>query len=706
MLYTNMTKKIFLVLTVLFLFHGIIGTNVLAETVVKVGVYQNIPLTFIEENGEVKGFYIDILEHIADSEDWQIEYVPDTWAVCLDKLKKGETDLLGVIAYSVERNKYIDYTYESVLTEWGQIYTNKNARIESILDLRDKKIAVLQADMHYLNLKNLMSQFGINCRYVEAFEYEDVLMLTERGITDAGLVSHFYGMQYERKYHINKSAVILSPQKLYWASPKEKNPKLLHVLDNQLRQLKNDEQSVYYQSLNRWFGVQAKSEIGKWVKWFSIGAAALLALFFGVNVVLRSKIKASTKELSAQTEALTAEIEHRKQAEKERAQLEAKLQRAQKMEALGTLAGGVAHDLNNILSGLVSYPELLLLDLPQDSPLRRPILTMKDSGEKASAIVQDMLTLARRGVAVTEAVNLNRIIEDYMKSPEFETLMDNHPDVRFQMDLQNDLLNIAGSPVHLSKTVMNLAANASEAMPNGGLVRVVTKNRYIDRPVRGYDDVQEGDYVVLTMTDSGVGIPPKDIERIFEPFYTKKVMGLSGSGLGMAVVWGAVKDHQGYIDVQSTEGKGSTFKLYFPVNREKRISEKPVLTIDALMGSGQSLLVVDDIAQQREIASEILLKLGYTVNAVASGEEAVAYLKQNPADLLVLDMIMEPGMDGLETYRKVVQIKPGQKAIIASGFSETDRVKEAQRLGAGAYVKKPYTLEKIGMAVKVELGRK
>jgi len=706
MLYPNMMKKIILALGALFIVQGITCTNISAKTLVKVGVYQNKPLTFIEENGEVKGFYIDILEHIADEEDWQIEYVPDTWAACLDKLKKSETDLLGVIAYSVERNKFLDYTYESVLTEWGQIYTNKNVRIESILDLRDKKIAVLQADMHYLNLNNLMSQFGINCRYVEAFEYEDVLMLTERGICDAGLVSHFYGMQNERKYSINKSAVILSPQKLYWASAKEKNPKLLHVLDNQLRQLKKDEQSVYYQSLNRWFGVNAKSEIGKWVKWFSIGAAALLALFFGVNVVLRSKIKARTRELSAQTEALTAEIEHRKQAETERAQLETKLQRAQKMEALGTLAGGVAHDLNNILSGLVSYPELLLLDLPQDSPYRRPISTMKESGEKASAIVQDMLTLARRGVAVTEVVNLNRIIEDYMKSPEFDTLMDNHPDVRFDMELQDDLLNIAGSPVHLSKTVMNLAANASEAMTNGGLVRVVTENRYIDRPVRGYDDVQEGDYVVLTITDTGVGIPPKDIERIFEPFYTKKVMGLSGSGLGMAVVWGTVKDHRGYIDVESTEGKGSTFRLYFPVIREKTIPEKPALTLDALMGSGQSLLVVDDIAQQREIASDILMKLGYTVNAVASGEEAVAYLKQNPADLLVLDMIMEPGIDGLETYRKVVQFRPGQKAIIASGFSETDRVREAQRLGAGAYVKKPYTLEKIGIAVKFELGKK
>ncbi len=679
------------------------SAQVQARDTIKVGVYQNMPLTFIEPDGAIKGFFIDILEHIAAKEGWEIEYDPDSWSECLRKIMKGDTDLLGVIAYSVERNKYIDYTYESVLTEWGQIYTASDSGIESILDLRDKKIAVLQADMHFLSLKRLMDQFGIPCRYIEAFEYEDVMMLTELGICDAGLVSQFYGTQYERFYDIGKSAIILSPQKLYWAAPKAKNPEVLLTLDLHLRRLKKDEQSYYYQALNKWFGVDTDSTYTFWIKWFGIGAGALLLLFLGASLVLRSQVKMRTRELFTKTEALQAEIQQREQAEKEREQLETRLQRARKMEALGTLAGGVAHDLNNILSGLVSYPELMLIDLPPDSPLQRPIRTMKDSGEKAAAIVQDLLTLARRGVAVTEVVSLNRIVRQYLLSFEFKKLKADYPAVRFETVLAKDLLHITGSPVHLSKTLMNLVSNAAEAITGIGHVTIETESRYVDRPISGYDDVEEGDYAVLSVTDDGIGISSDDTERIFEPFYTKKVMGRSGSGLGMAVVWGTVKDHQGYIDVQSTQGQGTRFALYFPAVREEVALPKPKSTIADLTGNGERILVVDDIRQQREIASDMLEKLGYKVATAGSGEEALAYLRRRKVDLLVLDMIMEPGMDGLETYRQVLAIHPGQKAVIASGFSETQRVREAQRLGAGMYVKKPYTMEKIGQAVREQL---
>ena len=388
----------------------------------------------------------------------------------------------------------------------------------------------------------------------------------------------------------------------------------------------------------------------------------------------------------------------------EKQKLEAHLQKAQKMEAIGMLAGGVAHDLNNILGGLVSYPELLLLQLPDDSPLRKSILTIQRSGEKAAAVVQDLLTLARRGVVVTEVVNLNVVVDEYLKSPEHEKLQSYHLGVHIKTHLEKESLNILGSSTHLSKTVMNLVSNAAEAMSEGGALTVSTENRYIDRPVRGYDDIKEGDYVVLTVSDTGTGISPDDMEKIFEPFYTKKKMGRSGTGLGMAVVWGTVKDHNGYIDVQSAEGKGTTFTLYFPVTR-KSVEEKSEISLKDYMGKGEAILVVDDVEEQRKIASGMLKELGYSVVSVSSGEEAVEYLATHKVDLLVLDMIMDPGMDGLDTYKKILEIRPGQKAIIASGFSETDRVKEVQRLGAGAYIKKPLLLEKIGIAVKEELGK-
>jgi len=396
-------------------------------------------------------------------------------------------------------------------------------------------------------------------------------------------------------------------------------------------------------------------------------------------------------------------FQERIRSEKESVKLIAKLQRAQKMEAIGTLAGGVAHDLNNILSGIVSYPDILLMDMPSDSPLRKPMLTIQKSGEKAAAIVQDMLTLARRGVAVNEVANLNQIISEYLQSLEHAKLSSFHPNTEFETEFETNLLNIMGSPVHLSKTIMNLVSNATEAMPDGGTVYISTENRYIDKPIQSYDDVKEGDYVILSVSDTGIGISSEDIEQIFEPFYTKKVMGRSGTGLGMAVVWGTVKDHHGYIDVKSKKGTGTSITLYFPVTRKKRTKDESLLSITDYMGKGELILVVDDVEEQREIAAIMLRKLGYSAISVSSGEEAVEYMKNNSADLIVLDMIMDPGINGRETYEKIINLHPNQKAIIASGFSETENVRVVQKLGAGQYIKKPYTIKKIGIAVRDEL---
>ncbi|MCK5100587.1 MAG: response regulator [Desulfobacteraceae bacterium] len=412
--------------------------------------------------------------------------------------------------------------------------------------------------------------------------------------------------------------------------------------------------------------------------------------------VLEQRVLERTQELLMVNTELKNEIYEREKAQN-------KLNHTQKMEAIGTLAGGVAHDLNNVLSAQVGYPELLLMDLAEDSPLREPILRIQESGQKAAAIVQDLLTMARRGVVVTDVINLNQVIDSYIQSQECEKLKQFYPDIIVKSNINTDLLNIMGSTIHLFKTIMNLVNNAAEAMPQGGNIIISTQNLYIDKPINGYDTVNEGDYVVLSVSDTGTGIAPADIEQIFEPFYTKKVMGRSGTGLGMAVVWGTVKDHKGYIDVQSTENFGTTFTLYFPITRKEISEQQQNLPIEAYMGTGESILIVDDVKEQRKIASDMLSRLYYLVASVASGEQALDYMEKNSVDLVILDMIMEPGIDGCETYKQISKLHPEQKAIITSGFSETGRVKETQRLGAGEYIKKPYTLETIGLAVKREL---
>jgi PAS domain S-box-containing protein len=402
-------------------------------------------------------------------------------------------------------------------------------------------------------------------------------------------------------------------------------------------------------------------------------------------------------------EGIARDITDRKRDEQQRQELDRRIQRAQKMETIGSLAGGVAHDLNNILSGIVSYPDLVLMQLPTDSPLRHPLESIKSSGLKASAIVQDLLTLARRGVTVSEPVRLNDLIVSYFNSPEFLKMKSFHPRVKIHTDLDEHLMHIMGSPVHLSKTIMNLVSNAAEAMPDGGAIAIATRSGYVDHPIKGYDHVQPGEYTLLSVADSGLGISPEDQARIFEPFFSKKKMGRSGTGLGLAVVWATVHDHKGYLDLQSRPGQGTTFTLYFPATRQAPSVRRRPPEVEELCGQGEKILVVDDLAQQREIATAILTRLGYAVVTAASGEEAIQYLQHNCVDMVLLDMIMDPGIDGLQTYERIWSEKPRQRVIITSGYSETERVKKALQLGARRYLKKPYTLETLGLAVKEEL---
>ena len=388
----------------------------------------------------------------------------------------------------------------------------------------------------------------------------------------------------------------------------------------------------------------------------------------------------------------------------EKRKLENQLHRAQKMEAMGLMAGGIAHDLNNILSGIVSYPDLILMDLAGDSPFRKPLETIQESGIRAADVVADLLTITRGVAGHREVFNLNTAVEEYLGSVEHSRLSRNHRTTTFKAQLDADVLNINGSLTHMKKALMNLAANASEAIEGAGTVTIATTNRYLDKPLKGYEEVNTGEYALLSVSDDGTGISPEDLERIFEPFYTKKVMGRTGTGLGLAVVWNTVQDHNGYINVTSSK-KGTLFELYFPVTREVAISEKEEVHLKDYLGHGERILVVDDEERQREIACGLLIRLGYRSEAVSGGKKAVEYVKEQPVDLIVLDMVMPRGLNGRETYEEIIKICPGQKAIIASGFAKTEEVEKAQSLGAGRYIKKPYTLLNLAAAVKEELAK-
>ena len=376
-----------------------------------------------------------------------------------------------------------------------------------------------------------------------------------------------------------------------------------------------------------------------------------------------------------------------------------KLADSQKMEAIGMMAGGVAHDLNNILSGVVGYPDLLLMDLPEESNLRHPLEIIKASGQRAADVVADLLTVARGAAGIREVVALNSLIIEYLHSPECLKMKSLHGDVRISTDLASDLSHISCSPVHIKKCLMNLLINGSEAIDKQGQIVISTRNQYVDEPVTDNQYMASGEYVVLRVADTGRGIAEENISHIFEPFYTKKVMGRSGTGLGLAIVWNTVQEHGGVVTVES-DGQGTIFELYFPVTREKLSEQKGVKDFARLQGAGELILIVDDEKQQRDIGEKMLLNLGYQVETVSSGEEALVFVRDKAVDMLVLDMIMDPGINGRETYEQIVKICPGQRALITSGFSENEEVQKAQKLGAGKFLRKPYTYEQLAVAVK------
>jgi CheY-like chemotaxis protein len=299
---------------------------------------------------------------------------------------------------------------------------------------------------------------------------------------------------------------------------------------------------------------------------------------------------------------------------------------------------------------------------------------------------------------VTDVVNLNDIVADYLQSPEHAQLQRNFPDITVTTNLDPDLMNIEGGTLPLYKSIMNLVFNSFEAITPPGTVSLATDNFHLDLPLRGYDHVKPGEYVTLTLPTPARGShggPGTDLRTLLH----QEGHGAQRHRAGHGRVWGTMKDHHGHILVRSEVGMGTAMVLYFPASRRELPAREPPPGVERFTGSGETILVVDDLPEQTTLISRLLERLGYRVHAVQCGEAAVEHLKAGAADLVILDMIMDPGMDGLDTYLQVHALRPELRVIITSGFSETQRVQEALRLGAGPYVKKPYRLEVLARTV-------
>jgi len=382
----------------------------------------------------------------------------------------------------------------------------------------------------------------------------------------------------------------------------------------------------------------------------------------------------------------------RKKAEEERRKLEIQFQQAQRFEALGTLAGGIAHDFNNLLMNVQGNTSLMLFEIDSTHPFFEPLKKIEKQIKSGAQLTRQMLGYARKGKFNVKPVDLNQIVEESA-----DTFGRTRKEITIQRELENELFPIEADQGQIEQVLLNLYVNAADAMPGGGKLFLKTKNETHVNIKSNHYDPRPGKYVQLTITDSGIGMDNQTLERIFDPFFSTKDMG-RGTGLGLASVYGIVKSHDGYIDVESEKGHGTTFTIFLPAT-EKGLEDNPEADARLIKGSG-TLLIVDDEELVLDVGVNMLDKLGYTVLAAKNGTEAVDVFKANKdkIKMIVLDIIM-PGMGGGEVYDKIKAINPDVKVLLSSGYSVDGQAIELLERGCDGFMQKPFTMEELSRKI-------
>ena len=384
----------------------------------------------------------------------------------------------------------------------------------------------------------------------------------------------------------------------------------------------------------------------------------------------------------------------------ERNRLEAQLHQAQKLEAMGTLAGGIAHNFNNLLMGIMGNASVMLLETDPTDPNYARLKSIEKSVQNGSQLTSQLLGYARKRGYEVRPVSLNQLVKE--TSDTFEMTK---KEIRVHRELAQDLFGIKADQEQIEQALLNLYVNAADAMPGGGDLFLKTLNTtHKDMRNKPYK-VTPGNYVLLTVRDTGVGMDKKTMERVFDPFFTTKAIGM-GTGLGLASVYGIIKFHAGYIDVESQEGHGTTFSIYLPASEKKVIMEEREKAAEVLMGTG-TILLVDDEDIVLDACKRMLNALGYEVLLARSGKEAIELYKANKdkVDLVLLDMVM-PEMGGGETYDQMKEINPTIKVLLSSGYSIDGQATDILDRGCNAFIQKPFSMSDLSQKIRAVLEKK
>ncbi|MDY6839297.1 MAG: response regulator [Thermodesulfobacteriota bacterium] len=396
------------------------------------------------------------------------------------------------------------------------------------------------------------------------------------------------------------------------------------------------------------------------------------------------------KGIPVQEETSAAIIMIRDVTEKER--IQAQRWQSQKMETIGTLAEGIAHDVNNMLMGIQGNVCLMLMDTEPTDPHYEPLKSVEKVVESGARLTSYLLGYARKGKQDVEPIDLNRLVEETS-----ETFAKTRKHINVSRDLDEDLLLIEGDRNQMEQVLLNLLVNTEDAMPQGGNLILRTVNTTHKEMQGKLYDPLPGTYVLLTVTDTGVGMDEETAERVFDPFFTTKDMG-RGIGLGLAAAYGIIKGHGGYVDVESVKGRGTSFSVYLPAAERK--VQRTVSRAEGMMEGTGTVLLVDDEEVILEVGQELLEALGYRVLTARDGKEALGVLTEHSdvIELVLLDMVM-PNMGGGETYDRMRELKPDVRVLLSSGFSIDGDATEILERGCNGFIQKPFTMRQLSQKI-------
>lgn len=559
-------KKIFIV-TFLLIF-TVLPTFSLADTF-NIGIYENNPLVGLDEDGEADGFFIDILNYIAEQEGWTVNYTFNQLDTTLKCIENDEIDMGLGIAWSEERSEIYDYNKEAIFLNWGQVYSRQGILLESILDLEGKTIGVLVDDIHYIGehgIKNLLESFGIAVTYQEFHSKVEILEELEAGNIDVCVINRTYGSRNAPQYNIRINPIQFNPIRMHIVTNKGKHAETLKVIDNYLFDLKNQPDSIYYESLNRNFSEKVKFELPRSTRDFIIFLAALSLVSIWAFIYSRRVIALKTNEIRQLNENLEIRVEERTLQLKDK---QKELLESEKMASLGNLVGGISHEVNTPIGiAVTSVSHLELLNTKYQELLKNGDMTKLDLFDYMNRVDE---------VSIILKANIDRAAQ--LISSFKEIAVDRSIDMLVEINLKDYINKIVLSLHHeIKKTNHEIICDIPDKYIRTypGAISQIFTNLIMNSLIHGFEEDESGIIKIsigfddqsyyIVYSDNGKGIPKENINKIFDPFFTTS-RGVGGSGLGLNIVYNLITSKLGgTIRCESSLGKGVEFDIKIPIS--------------------------------------------------------------------------------------------------------------------------------------------